>query len=151
MNNYYGVDSSRSLKHWKYVKKVRKNGKWVYYYKKLKSDINKAVGIDAKKKRDLAELKYTVANINAQKSKNAYNEAYYNAIKDNKITESERNTITKYGEQKHKDIMTVRYTGKQYLTAKSNYLLTPLGKAEEFIKDGKSLIRSLFTKVGKGN
>ncbi len=30
---YLGQDYSDGIKHWKYIKKVRKNGKWVYYYK----------------------------------------------------------------------------------------------------------------------
>lgn len=33
------------IQHWKYVKKVRKNGKWRYYYDEdsVRSDVNKAV------------------------------------------------------------------------------------------------------------
>ena len=40
--------SSDELMHWKYVKKVRKNGKWVYYYdnsevKNAKKNVDKAL------------------------------------------------------------------------------------------------------------
>lgn len=30
---YLGQDYSDGIRHWKYIKKVRKNGKWRYYYK----------------------------------------------------------------------------------------------------------------------
>lgn len=32
-NVYLGKDYSDGIKHWKYIKKERRNGKWVYYYK----------------------------------------------------------------------------------------------------------------------
>lgn len=41
MQQYYAVirrDSSDGLQHHKYVKKIKKNGKWIYYYK---DDMNK--------------------------------------------------------------------------------------------------------------
>jgi hypothetical protein len=33
--NYYGIQNSgynSELRHWKYIKRVKKNGKWIYYY-----------------------------------------------------------------------------------------------------------------------
>ena len=40
------------LTHWKYIKRVKKNGKWRYYYDRdsLKRDIDNAIGINAKNK-----------------------------------------------------------------------------------------------------
>ena len=149
-----GVDRSAQLRHWKYIKKKRgKNGKWIYYYdkKSLKSDFEKIVGIDARRKRDHAELLYNVSNINSQKSKNTYNEAKYEVMKDGKITSQERKSIDEYGRQRYKDYVSVRNTGRSYISAKSAYLNTPLGKVEAAIKSGKSFIRNLFVKVGKGN
>ena len=42
------------LVHWKYLKKVKKNGKWRYYYDtdSLKKDVSKALGIDAKEQME---------------------------------------------------------------------------------------------------
>ena len=31
-NTYLGKDFSDGIKHWKYIKRERKNGRWVYYY-----------------------------------------------------------------------------------------------------------------------
>ena len=35
---YLGQDFSDGVKHWKYIKREKKNGRWVYYYKNDKLD-----------------------------------------------------------------------------------------------------------------
>lgn len=35
---YLGQDFSDGIKHWKYIKRERRNGRWVYYYEDAKAD-----------------------------------------------------------------------------------------------------------------
>ncbi len=37
-NHYLGVDYSDGIKHWKYIKKEKKNGKWRYYYRDINTE-----------------------------------------------------------------------------------------------------------------
>lgn len=62
---YIGQDSSSTLQHWKYIKKVRSNGKWIYYYpddfgakktdsRSRTSDV-KPTATDARERKTMAE------------------------------------------------------------------------------------------------
>lgn len=56
--------NKNELVHWKYVKKVKKNGKWRYYYDTdaLKKDISKSLGIDAKEQ--MSQIKEDIHDAN---------------------------------------------------------------------------------------
>lgn len=52
-DTYLGEDYvSSNLKHWKYIKKEKKNGRWVYYY--TDAELEKAKADEAKAVNDLA-------------------------------------------------------------------------------------------------
>ena len=87
MNKTYAAiqrsGQKNELTHWKYIKKVKKNGKWRYYYDKdsLKRDIDNAIGISAKKKLEndperLAKAEKELKDLN-------------NLLNSNKISRSE--------------------------------------------------------------
>ena len=63
---YYAIQKkdSNELTHWKYIKRVRKNGKWRYYYDKdaLKKNIQDIIGLDAKRKMESSEKYLLEAN-----------------------------------------------------------------------------------------
>lgn len=83
------------LTHWKYIKKVKKNGKWRYYYDKdsLKRDVDNAIGISAKKKLEenperLAKAEKELEDLNI-------------SLRNNKISRSEYDKKMKEFEEKY--------------------------------------------------
>lgn len=74
--NYYGIQKSdyqTSLSHYKYIKRVKVNGKWRYYYdtKSFKRDVKDKLGYDEKEARDKAMTEHTKALEEYEKTKNA--------------------------------------------------------------------------------
>ena len=71
---YLGQEFSDGLKHFKYLKRERKNGKWVYYYSNEEYNA-------AKKKQAQAEQAHKIAADKARQTQNQYDEATNNIAK----------------------------------------------------------------------
>ena len=70
-NNGIVPVSDDVLMHWKYIKRVKKNGKWRYYYdeESLKRDIKDKLGYDERERFQKATTQYEKAAKNAKKSR----------------------------------------------------------------------------------
>ena len=87
---YLGTDFSDRIRHWKYVKKVRKNGRWVYYYhdpdrEKIHNDYtNKMNKLDKEAKNmkwGQIEKKFNKINTDYNKALAAYDKYKKTSIK----------------------------------------------------------------------
>lgn len=149
-SNYgIGQNSNDQLMHWKYIKKVWKNGKWKYYYDhdQLKDDL----GVDEKEAMEKAEdtLNTTAALMTVASEANrknvkdaaerakefddpskatAYNNKYESEAKENM--------------RKHEDNYNKAYDNFQ--KAKAEYYKTPLGKIEKAAEKAKKWISKIF-------
>ena len=78
-DTYLGEDFTDGIKHWKYIRKERKNGRWVYYYDE--SEMNKEkefvqkLKYDAMKKtaNDFNKYKGTKQSEKTKRAVNTYN------------------------------------------------------------------------------
>lgn len=64
---YLGQEFSDGIYHWKYIKRERKNGRWVYYYND--EDMNKAQADARSAKKDYDNATTSMANLQKQNSK----------------------------------------------------------------------------------
>lgn len=92
---YLGTDFSDGIRHWKYVKKVRKNGRWVYYYhdpdrEKIHTDYtNKMNKLDKEAKNmnwGQIEPKFNKINSDYKKALAAYDKYKKTSIKSVAVT-----------------------------------------------------------------
>ena len=93
---YLGEDYiSSNLKHWKYIKKERKNGRWIYYYNdpKEKQLENKVIDADAEKEQHM----YLINDLKEAKRRGKLGPEYESK---NGVYES---TILKYKNGKESD------------------------------------------------
>lgn len=136
------LHSTDELKHWKYIKKVRKNGKWRYYY-----DVEDAMGVD---EREAYEKVRLANDFNLAKSNYLHNEAASKATYD-----SDGVSRTYSGESLKLLGESVEYQNKyragleKVNTYRKAYEATPLGKLEKIadtIRKGLNAINSLFEK-----
>lgn len=117
-NAYLGADFSDGIKHWKYVKRERKNGKWVYYYDdshdEAANKANKQAVIDRMKMSNrINEIK---SEYNSNPSKISYN-------KNKKAQLNGINDLVKYQEKKFKkqiNIANAIRNDKEYNTLKKS-------------------------------
>lgn len=154
--NYYGIQKSdyqSSLSHFKYIKRVKKNGKWRYYYdkKSLKRDIKDKLGFD---ERDA----YRRAKRETLAEKEKYDKAMDYVDTQNKgvisgtIDDQGRLTADKYtinllkAGKKYADSMV------NYDSAKNKYYKTPIGTIPGFMEKvtkGASYISSKLEEIDK--
>lgn len=142
---YLSVDRSKQLKHWKYIKKVRRNGRWVYYYdaEKLKDDL----GFDEREARDEAQRKYETSRLKSyvaeQNLKKGYAEG--KSVTGYGLSMDEKSAIVKRADEIYKatNKETVNLA-KEYAAASRKYANTPLGKLESFINKGARFLEKIF-------
>lgn len=159
---YRGVPNPKGdMKHWKYIKRVRKNGKWVYYYdqESLKKDLNEdlgkvadavkdVAGVDEKEARDKADSDYIKAKgdaATALKSYHGYQDYLNNKYKrpeymnpDGSLKPDIQKQYDKEAEKLktlHKDYQTkekkAMLAGRMFGEANRAYMKTPLGAVEQ--------------------
>lgn len=132
-DTYLGLDFSNDLAHWKYIKKERKNGRWVYYYKDEALD-----KLDQKKKENQNALKYENNKRGYGNSANGYimingkkiNDPTYNKLKKDVFTSEVDYGFAKAKSDKRKKVY--------------NALIKTLNGASSTISKGKSLFKKLF-------
>lgn len=142
--NYYGVqkiDYQSSLTHYKYIKRVKKNGKWRYYYDKdgLKNDVKDVLGYDEKNARDNAlkakERRYSELN-KAEKDLDKYNNGWLMI-----------NGSDKYSQQYIRQLRNAARAEKFLEKKQKDFNKTPLGMLENakgVIDKGEKVVKKLF-------
>ena len=147
-NNYYGVhksDYQSSLAHFKYIKRVKKNGKWVYYYdkKSLKEDVKDALGYDEREIMDAARKINTKAQLDFNKAEKDLDEHNNGRLQ---IFNS-AGPIDKYSQYYIRKLKTAAAAEKYLKTKQEEFNRTPLGvvtKASESIKKATDFVSKLF-------
>lgn len=121
------------LMHWKYIKRVRKNGKWRYYY-----DTKSALGITQRNR----------ANARA----NEYNR-YQKNLEGYRKLQGTSGQVKWYSSEKERDLTRrTAIKGKLAAQAYSDYMKTPLGKLERVsdnIKKGRKKVADMLSALGE--
>lgn len=135
--------SSDELMHWKYIKKVKKNGKWVYYYddsevKKAEDNLKKAesdrVAANLKVYNTENDLKDIRKNSDKYREKNYVNtDEYYKKI--NKLQDVYGERVTKLNKAEKK----LDKAMKKYDNVRVKHL------AVSVIAKGAAFIANLFS------
>ena len=134
---YIGKDQTPTIKHWRYIKRERKNGRWVYYYdrEKLKDDL----GFDERQRLNDSKKELS-ARKDAYDAQNKYVQKNWdNIMNDRELL----NTVS----QNNKRI-TANYDNAKAEVEKciKKYNATPLGKLENAVNKGKKVLKRLFGK-----
>lgn len=167
---YYAIrrdDSDHnSLKHWKYVKKKKVNGKWRYYY-----DIKDAMGYDERERYNQAISNVTNAEREKNQARDNYNsvqkhytDKYYRGEYVDLNTGALKEHVQPHYEEevaKHVTPMYKKYeakeaqytkAGQEFCKAKEEYMKTPLGKIDNLsytVKKGVEAVSKWFKKIFK--
>ncbi|MBO7080279.1 MAG: hypothetical protein J6W64_10890 [Bacilli bacterium] len=94
-DKYLGADYSDELKHYKYIKREMKNGRWVYYYNTTPL-ANEKEGLKKNIKTDKYMLKYQLRDITPQGDGRLYGPSYYKrALRQDRIDLAKTNAKMK--------------------------------------------------------
>lgn len=134
---YLGKDFSDGIRHWKYVKRVKKNGKWVYYY-------DDAEYTNAKSNANLASK-------NLEKAKTAEKTAmdkYWNAKANIKRAEDYNPLDGTAGSKERRAIAVEVATGRaKFAEYKYNKAISNTKTASEHAKKAVEQYRSVALKT----
>jgi len=128
-DTYLGKDFSDGIKHWKYIKRERKNGRWVYYYKDDK--LNK-LEKDYLKARSKWESYEHPININGFKT------TYYKRSEDKARKKAEKKMDSIGSEYSYNKLISTRRE-KKYKP-----IIKTLNFSSKTIAKGKKFFKSLF-------
>lgn len=131
-----------TLMHYKYVRKEKKNGKWVYYY-----DIGEASYIDGYTGKKPSRIKgYTkLQDILGRDEQDRYNRAV------SAVAQARPKPGPTTASKRAADDARFVKAGAEFTKAKKAYMKTPLGqleKASNTIKKAKKAIGKWFKKIG---
>lgn len=130
----------------KYIKKVKVNGKWRYYY-----DLKDALGFDEQADYKSAKKSNKKAKVELEDRIIKRDMAYdTKKLYGKRLTTKDRAELTKYSDAVNKQIKNKSETAKKYTKAKKDFKKTPLGffkitMPEKFDK-GKDWIKKKFGK-----
>lgn len=94
-DRYLGADYSNGIKHYKYIKRERINGRWVYYYNTIPL-ANEKEGLERNIKTDKYMLKYQLRDITPQRDGRLYGPSYYKrALRQDRIDLAKTNAKMK--------------------------------------------------------
>lgn len=158
MPEYYGNNDFRdyrSLRHWKYIKKERKNGKWKYYYHDDEYEDSRKKFSDAWKTKD--ETKAVAKSYTDFVS--YYQHQLDEKYGDKQLTDKDKNlqgwkemrdeAIDKYTEAS-RDLDRARkqykYVAEKYAKSYGHKVADLLNSASDAINKGKSWVKKLLTR-----
>lgn len=125
-DTYLGEDyTSSNLKHWKYLKKEKKNGRWVYYYTDPTANFGK-------------DLDNQTQKLNSILAKNQKNGTDYKKDKEWKTESAKYETIRKNYKK------TQGVTVENFKRNLSYSLVKPLNSMSNAIYKGKKWLKKLF-------
>lgn len=141
-DTFLGDEFSDEMYHWKYIKRVKKNGKWRYYYNK--GQLKKDLGVDAK------------SELQTAKNELEFRQGVQKHI-ENKMENPTALDVHNYGGSK---LDYMNYMAKQQMDHKykvaaaerevrgalQKYERTPLGKLEKAANKGRQFIKNIFKK-----
>lgn len=136
---YLGKDYSDGIKHWKYIKREKINGKWRYYYKNDRLDY-----LGAEKKISIgnyntAEKVYETSLKNFKKGDRNIDIVLANRDYAHKLDRESSEKVKKYNTEKQKDDKRrIKY---------EKYLIKPLNKVSNAVYKGKQKIGTLINKI----
>lgn len=131
------------LRHWKYVKREKKNGKWRYYYKNSELD-------NAKKEYDNAKDHSLVANINRATNQVSLDTAKKEFEKDGKVTAEEKAVLDYQKSAAETSKREHAAAEKRLAEAKKKYQKTKIKTIiPSVIAKGVAAIGNLFSKRKK--
>ena len=136
---YLGKDYSDGIKHFKYIKREKINGKWRYYYKDDKLDAlakSKDYEYDLYKRMDKA----TKTSINNNHKGDKNDDIVWQNIKER------QNIIDRYF-KKNKEYKEEKNKSDKRKTRYEKYLIKPLNKASDTIYKGKQKVGTLISKI----
>lgn len=138
------IKRDSELCHWKYIKREKKNGKWVYTYPdgsrsaKVSDRVKDALGYDEKARLGEAVREYNLAAANAKG---------YDEIQGDPTREKFYNQET--SDRKHKEAADAgKVMGKRY----KEYYKTPIGKLDKFddaIDKGRNVLANMLESAAK--
>lgn len=138
MANEYGL-SNDELKHWKYIKRVKKNGKWVYYYDNE---------TDSKYANNVSELNAT-ETVALDKKGNLDIVSDYNKVSSNRTDYKDTDRLfskTTVSE----NVKTVKGLFNEKIKTKDTVITKERGKIERAAAKGeKWLYKKVFKKLNK--
>jgi hypothetical protein len=137
---YLGKDFSDGIKHWKYIKREKVNGKWRYYYKnsdldRMKRDLDDAKALD----EDVDKVRNYARN-NLKKNQYAYISGTTDGIKSRTSENRLKKDLTYNLEKIRDDKRKSKY---------EKYLIKPLNKTSDAIHKGKTKVTELIGKLSK--
>lgn len=138
------------LMHWKYIKRVKKNGKWRYYYdeESLKRDIKDKLGYDERERLQKANKQYEKAVNNAKKADTKTSDQL-NKFMNNPMPVRQRVAMRKaYDDALKESEKATKKAEKAYEKVeklKDEYSKTPIGKANEFVQKGENFFKTKVT------
>ena len=152
----YVKRTGNDITHWKYIKKVKKNGKWRYYYKNainsnnsgIKNIIKDKLGYDEKERFEESSKnleKRTDEFLKAEKDLFDHNEGYlwgYNDPNQGYVY------FDKYGRNYDEAFTKLYDAAEYYANSKEAYYRTPIGKIDHFkkeIESGKNFVEAIMS------
>lgn len=148
-------DPQKDLTHWKYIKRVKKNGKWRYYYDKeqLKDDL----GFDERDALEKAKNNYLdVVGVNQDRVEDPLDTARYLQDSWDDLVKKTALKTDVHNKEQMDELMWMRSESNKmfkakigYEYAKRMYESTPLGFAEKTLNNGKEWIDNTFKKVSR--
>ena len=125
---------NNELMHFKYIKKIKKNGKWKYYYdhEQLKEDL----GVNALQRYQVTKLMDTAAKADYKRAASKQEE---NTIENNKTFQATDDYLHAMRNR--------RRAGEMFTKAKKDFAKTPIGKVYNLSKKVSKKVTSFFKKL----
>ena len=148
LTSYRGIDistPSSELRHWKYIKKVKKNGKWRYYYDVGQKE--RRIYKTAKKNSEIADTDVKLKTIIAETARAGVQSAFTK-----KRHEEALKTYKKASDDLAKSWQKSNEAQEKEQAAKNAYYKTPIGKIAKASAKVVNFVKGkLASKVLKNN
>lgn len=150
---YTAVDDSDALKHWKYIKRERVKGKWVYTYKddinpfkKLANKVKEDLGFTKKEEVQTAKKNAALALTASKVAKNNLSRLEKRAKDDDGvINKNEAKVIERANTKYEQHVRNAKTKGEEYVKTQAEYLKTPVGKIEATVGKAKEWVKKTFS------
>ena len=173
MSNYYAVTRSDSktdeLKHFKYIRRVKKNGKWRYYYdessNKLKNLEKEVMRNDYQYNKNFSKFYNNRYNMDLKTANNPTEKRNVNRwYKDPEIREHTKNAYSSYGQPGSLDKKNLDYSkwdkekrsrsigGKvdKFMSKNGHKIAKSMNKSTKTIERGQRKVVNMFKNIVRG-
>ena len=139
---YLGKDFSDGIKHWKYIKREKVNGRWRYYYTNAK---DKKLNKLAKERKDALEMLRTENKIRGYGDD--YGDHFY--YKNGKMVEQDSayKHINKHVSEKVWKYGTAELRDRERKARYEKYLINPMNKVSDKIYSGKQKVSNAINNI----